>query len=144
MSWWWVRGSRGSPPRGRWSEGKTVVVLEARERVGGRVHGRTLSDGHTVVELGGQWIGPSQHHITRLAAELELETFGTYDDGEHLLHFGSTEARYTGTIPRINPVVIADMAQAQLRFDRLARRVPLDDPWNAPQAQHWDSMTFEN
>ena len=125
------------------AEGKTVIVLEARDRVGGRVHGQTLSDGRTVVEVGGQWIGPTQHRIVRLAAELGLETFGTYDHGEHLLHFGSTQARYTGTIPRINPVVLADMGQAQLRFDRLARRVPLDDPWNAPQARDWDSITFE-
>ena len=56
-----------SAARGRSSRrGKTVVVLEARDRVGGRVHGRTLSDGETVVEVGGQWIGPGQHRMVRL------------------------------------------------------------------------------
>jgi monoamine oxidase len=123
--------------------GKTVVVLEARDRVGGRVHGQTLSDGETVVEVGGQWIGPGQHLMARLNHELGLETFPTYDEGENLLRFGATQARYRGTIPRINPVTLADMAQAQTRFDRLARQVPLDAPWTAPKAERWDTMTFE-
>ena len=124
--------------------GRTVVVLEARDRVGGRVHGRTLSDGATVVEVGGQWIGPSQHLMLQLNSELGLETFPTYDEGDNLLQFGTTQARYDGTIPRINPLTIADMAQAQTRFDRLARQVPLDTPWTARKAEQWDATTFES
>jgi monoamine oxidase len=124
--------------------GKTVVVLEARDRVGGRVHGQTLSDGETVVEVGGQWIGPGQHLMARLNRELGLETFPTYNEGENLLRFGATQGRYRGTIPRINPVTLADMAQAQTRFDRLARQVPLDAPWTAAKAERWDTMTFES
>jgi monoamine oxidase len=124
--------------------GKTVVVLEARDRVGGRVHGQTLSNGETVVEVGGQWIGPGQHLMARLNRELGLETFPTYNEGENLLRFGSTQARYRGAIPRINPVTLADMAQAQTRLDRLARQVPLDAPWTAPKAEKWDTQTFES
>lgn len=123
--------------------GSSVVVLEARTRVGGRVEGRTLSDGETVVEVGGQWIGPGQHRMIRLSAELGLETFPTYNEGENILSFGGTQARYRGAIPRINPMTLADMAQAQTRFDRLARRVPLEAPWAADRADDWDSMTFE-
>jgi monoamine oxidase len=122
---------------------RSVVVLEARERVGGRVHGRTLSDGRTVVEVGGQWIGPGQHRMIRLTDELGLETFPTYNEGENILRFGGSQARYRGTIPRISPLVLADMAQAQTRFDRLARRVPLEAPWAADRADDWDSVTFE-
>ena len=114
--------------------GRSVVVLEARDRVGGRVHGQTLSDGDTVVEVGGQWIGPGQHRMIRLTEELGLETFPTYNEGENLLRFGGSQARYRGTIPRISPMTLADMAQAQTRFDRLARRVPLEAPWAADRA----------
>jgi monoamine oxidase len=124
--------------------GKTVVVLEARDRVGGRVHGQTLSDGETVVEVGGQWIGPGQHLMARLNRELGLETFPTYNQGANILRFGSTQGRYEGTIPRINPLVLADMAQVQTRLDRLARQVPLDAPWTAPKAERWDTQTFES
>jgi monoamine oxidase len=126
------------------ASGKSVMVLEARDRVGGRVHGRTLEDGETVVEVGGQWIGPGQDRMIRLSAELDLETFPTYNEGENLLRFGDKQDRYTGAIPKISPLTIADMAQAQLRFDRLARQVPLDAPWTALRADAWDSMTFES
>ncbi len=122
--------------------GKTVVVLEARDRVGGRVHGKTLGDGETVVEVGGQWIGPGQHRMIRLTTELGLETFPTYNEGDNLLRFGDAQARYRGAIPKISPVSLVDMGQAQLRFDRLARQVPLETPWTAKHAEAWDSVTF--
>jgi monoamine oxidase len=125
------------------AQGKTVVVLEARDRVGGRVHGKTLGDGETVVEVGGQWIGPGQHRMVRLSTELGLETFPTYNEGENLLRFGTTQARYRGAIPKISPLTLADMAQAQTRFDRLARQVPLETPWTATHAEQWDATTFE-
>lgn len=50
--------------------------------------------------------------------------------------------RYRGTIPRINPVVLADIAQAQTRLDRMARRVPLQAPWSAPHAGRRDGVTL--
>ena len=50
-------------------------------------------------------------------------------------------SRFTGTIPRINPLVLVDVAQAQLRLNRMARRVPLDAPWEAPDAERLDAQT---
>jgi len=123
--------------------GRDVVVLEARDRVGGRVLTETLVDG-TTIDHGGQWIGPGQHRMAHLADDLGLETFPTYDGGENLLHFGGRTARYEGAIPRLSPVVLADMGQAQMRFDRLAQRVPLDAPWAADRAEEWDGQTFES
>jgi monoamine oxidase len=122
--------------------GKDVVVLEARDRVGGRVLNHELSDG-TVVEAGGQWIGPTQLRMAKLTAELRLETFPTYNSGEHLLRFGDQQGRYRGTIPRLGPLVLADMGQAQARFDRLAARIPLEVPWAADRAEELDGQTFE-
>jgi monoamine oxidase len=121
--------------------GREVVVLEARDRVGGRTLNHSLADG-TVVEVGGQWIGPTQLRMAKLVADLGLETFPTYNDGEHVLRFGTSLARYRGTIPRISPIVLADMGRAQTRFDRLAQRVPLEAPWSADRAEEWDAQTF--
>jgi len=121
--------------------GKEVVVLEARDRVGGRVLNHTLSDG-TVVELGGQWVGPTQLRMTKLTAELGLETFSTYNAGEHLLHLRDKPIRYR-TRPSLGPLVLADIGQAQARFDRLARHVPLEVPWTADRARQLDAQTFE-
>jgi monoamine oxidase len=121
--------------------GKEAVVLEARDRVGGRVLNHELSDG-TVVELGGQWIGPTQLRMAKLTAELGLETFPTYNTGEHLLHVGDRHVRYR-TRPRLSALALADIAQAQTRFDRLATRVPLEVPWAADRAEELDAQTFE-
>jgi len=48
-----------------------VTVLEARDRVGGRVHSVTLSNGE-VAELGGEWISSDQRWVVELARELEV------------------------------------------------------------------------
>jgi monoamine oxidase len=122
--------------------GQDVIVLEARDRVGGRTLNHVLEDGQAI-EVGGQWIGPTQDRMYELVAELGLETFATYNEGEHILRFGDKQGRYRGTIPRISPVVLADMAQAQMQFERMAKQVPIDEPWTAKKAKDWDSQTFE-
>src|SRR3954468_10440128 len=80
------------------ASGSDVCVLEARDRVGGRVLNHELPGGD-VVEIGGQWIGPTQLRINKLVAELGLETFPTYDTGEHILDLNGKVKRYTGEIP---------------------------------------------
>ena len=123
--------------------GLSVAIVEARDRVGGRVKNATTSDG-TVVELGGQWIGPTQDRAIALADELGLQRFPTYNDGENLVHDGNRLRRYKGAIPRLSPAVLADIGQAQLRLDRMAKRVPLDEPWTARRAKSWDGQTVES
>ncbi|MDX6648469.1 MAG: monoamine oxidase [Solirubrobacteraceae bacterium] len=122
--------------------GVSVVVLEARDRVGGRTLNHELGDGK-VVEVGGQWVGPTQHRLLALARELDVDTFPTYAQGENVIEWEGELRRYTGAIPRINPAVLADVGQGQWRLDRMAREVPLDAPWTAPKAARWDSQTFE-
>ena len=114
-------------------EGKDVVVVEARDRVGGRLRNHVL-DGGDVVEVGGQWIGPTQDRMYALARELDLETYPTWTDGDDILVLDGKEHRYAGGLPRLNPLVLLDYARAQRRLDRLAATVPLDAPWEAPSA----------
>src|SRR3954452_6876911 len=121
--------------------GASVAVLEARDRVGGRTLNEDIGDGK-VVEVGGQWIGPTQHRIAALARELGVETFPTHSHGENVIEFDGATRRYRGTIPRIGPHVLADVAQALLKVDRMARKVPLDAPWTAPDARRLDSQTL--
>ena len=92
--------------------------------------------------MGGQWIGPTQDRLAALARELGVETFPTYAQGHNLLEYGGSVRRYRGTIPRINPAVLVDVQQAQTRLNRLARKVPLDAPWEAPSAAKLDGQTM--
>jgi monoamine oxidase len=78
--------------------GKEVVVLEARDRVGGRSWTEYLSDG-TQIDRGCGWIGADQDRSYRLAAEMGLQTYPTWAEGEHLLMKDGKPSRYTGTVP---------------------------------------------
>ena len=121
--------------------GLSAVVVEARDRVGGRVLNEPIGDGK-VLEVGGQWVGPGQDRLYALAREVGVATFRTHSAGENLIEFRGEVRRYTGTLPRISPAVMADVGQAQLKLDRLARRVDLDAPWRTPGADRLDSQTF--
>ncbi len=120
--------------------GRSVVVLEARERVGGRIWTTTLDDG-TVVDRGGAWLGPAHDAMFGLAAEVGVTTYKTYVAGTHLLVDGARVHRYKGLVPKISPLAVASIVQAQTRIDRLANQVPLEGPWTAPRAAEWDSRT---
>lgn len=126
--------------------GREVVVLEARDRVGGRTLNQPLGTpwGDAIVEAGGQWIGPTQDRLAALAGELGIASFPTFGEGEHLIEFGGRVRRYRGDVPRISPRALLDFEQARRRLDAMARRVPLDAPWAAPAAERWDAMTFES
>src|SRR5215472_9294212 len=118
--------------------GRSVLVLEARVRVGGRIVNHDIGD-DKIVEMGGQWAGPTQDRVLAAAAELGIETFPTYDTGQRVLHFNGKRGLYSGAIPRI----IADIGQAQARMEAMAKRVPTDAPWTAANAEKLDGQTFE-
>lgn len=125
-------------------DGHTVTVLEARDRVGGRTLDHELADG-SVVELGGQWVGPGQTRVLALLDELSMTTHATHDDGADLalLRPDRDPVRHGGETFGLPPHVLADVAVAQLRLERMAATVPLDEPWAAPRARLWDSQTVE-
>lgn len=121
--------------------GKSFLVMEARDRIGGRVHTHRLDSG-ALVELGAQWIGPTQHKMWELVKKHQVETFDCYDSGKNILHYGGKTSTYTGTIPKINPLALIDMGIAMARINKLCKEVPLEAPWKAPKAEEWDSMTM--
>jgi monoamine oxidase len=125
--------------------GLEVCVLEARDRVGGRTESGHTADG-SPLELGGQWIGPTQNRMYGLVTELGLDTFPTYNSGQHVIVLGGAKSRMDsrrGAVPKLSPFVLADLFQGLTRFTRLASRVPLDAPWTAPRARDLDGQTFE-
>jgi monoamine oxidase len=122
--------------------GVSVLVVEARDRVGGRVVGHTL--GGTVVEMGGQWVGPRQSEILALIDELDLETFPTYDRGDALTVLDGTITRYHDDSLGLPVSALPEIGRVQAELEGLAATVPLSAPWLAPDADVLDRRTFED
>jgi monoamine oxidase len=131
---------------------KDVVVLEARNRVGGRTWTRRL--GGVDYDVGGQWLkteasqfGWAQERITELAKAVGVETFKTYNEGQNVYFADGTLQRYDsrgplGPIPP-DPTGVPDAFKAIQQINSMAKQVPLDAPWTAGSAAEWDGQTFE-
>ena len=122
--------------------GHSVVVLEARDRVGGRVLNHTFADG-TLVELGGQWIGPTQHRVRALAEELGLALFPSYDDGEGILEMGGEQLRFADATFGLTGAVLEDVGGIQAAMEELAQTVVLAAPWTTADAEALDRQTAD-
>jgi len=121
--------------------GRSVAVLEARDRVGGRTWTEVSADG-VAIDRGGAWLGPSHSAALALADELGVTTYKTNVAGSHLLVGDGRLQRYKGLIPRISPLAVLQIAAAQWRLDRMASKLPLDAPWSARKAARWDDQTL--
>ena len=121
-------------------EGRSVAVLEARDRVGGRIWTQLLPDG-SAIDRGGAWLGPAHHAILGLAGEMGVSTYKTWVKGAHLLIGEGRTRKYTGLIPKISPLAVVTTALALAKADRMAKRVPLEAPWTAKRAAEWDSRS---
>lgn len=115
-------------------------MLEARDRVGGRVMDEPLGDGDAV-ELGGQWIGPGQPRIYATLAELGMGTLPAYNEGERVMELGHKVHRFR-RLPTAGPLALAEVVGAFMRLGLLLRKVSAERPWEAEKAAYWDAETF--
>ncbi|KAJ5490385.1 Flavin amine oxidase [Penicillium expansum] len=99
---------------------KSFVILEARDRVGGRVLNANLT-GKSIQELGAAYVGPTQNRVLALAAELDN----------------------LGGIPPVGLDSLVELALFMNDINTLASKVDLEAPWNTPNATALDSMTLE-
>lgn len=126
--------------------GRSVIVLEARDRVGGRILNHQLASG-SYSELGGMFIGPTQDRIQALAKDVGVGTFPTYNTGNNVFYANGRREEYPndtpfGTAPP-DPVVAGDIAAAVSLLDQMAQSVPVESPWTASSAEEWDRQTLD-
>ena len=125
--------------------GHSVVVLEARERVGGRTWNRPITGG-AYVDAGAEFVGPTQDRIKALAKEVGVETFPTYNTGNNVYYKDGKRETYassgiTGTAPP-DPTFLPDLLQIVKRMNTMAEQINVQAPWEAKEAEEWDSQTL--
>ncbi|MFC9154676.1 flavin monoamine oxidase family protein [Streptomyces bauhiniae] len=121
--------------------GRSVVVLEGRNRVAGRNCGDHLADG-TPVEMGGQWIGRTQTEVLKLVDELGLKTFPTYDDGAAVTLYNGVLTRYADPSFGLSDEGATEVGRLQQELEALAVTVSLSSPWASPSAIELDRQTL--
>ncbi|MDA3638490.1 flavin monoamine oxidase family protein [Mycobacterium xenopi] len=120
--------------------GHDVLVLEGRDRVGGRSHTGAVAG--VPVDLGGTFVGPTQDAVLGLAAELAVPTVPTYHHGANRIRWRGRVRSYRGTIPKLSLPGLLDIARVRWQFERIARAVPLVEPWAARRAEELDSQSL--
>lgn len=126
--------------------GHSVAVIEARDRVGGRMLSSPLAGGG-VVDLGAEFIGPTQNHIRALVDELGIDTFASYVTGRNVYVARGSRTTYaddglTGQAPP-DLAALADLLLAIPALDSMARQVPVNAPWEAKRAGEWDAQSLQ-
>jgi monoamine oxidase len=126
--------------------GHSVVVLEARDRVGGRTVNHAIGGGR-VAEAGGEFVGPTQDRIAALAQAVGVATFDAYDTGSNIYKNGPITLHYSdtgvlGTAPP-DPLLLVDIVKLSQQIDLLSTHVPPAAPWTAANAARYDATTLE-
>jgi hypothetical protein len=121
--------------------GMSVVVLEARERIGGRLW-TDVVDGQ-MREIGGQWVSPDQTALLETLDELGLETYSRYRDGESLYITRDGELRrFTGDIFPAGERTEQEITRLIEVLDGLTAEVDPAAPWAHPRASELDQISF--
>jgi monoamine oxidase len=124
--------------------GHSVAVLEARDRVGGRTLNHKLPNG-TVVEIGGEFVGPTQDKVLALISELGLSTFNAYLNLKSAYTNAQNQTSYyTGDLPSAGATGIVDLAVLVTQLDNLAAQVPVESPWTWSEAATYDYETADS
>jgi monoamine oxidase len=128
--------------------GKSVLVMEAQKRVGGRTLNEDIGGGE-IADLGGTFVGPTQDHILAVVNELGIPTFPTYNTGNNVFvrsdgrreTFASNTPVF-GTAPS-DPEIAADIIAVVAQLDSMAAEIDVKQPWAHPKAAEWDAQTLE-
>lgn len=122
--------------------GLSVAVLEARDRVGGRLWTDVI-DG-AMLEIGGQWISPDQTALIDTVAELGLDTFSRYREGDSV-YVGpdGTAHRFTGEMFPVSAETEQAIARVTEMLDAMVAEIDPDRPWAHPKAVEWDAISWD-
>ncbi|MFF9210803.1 MULTISPECIES: flavin monoamine oxidase family protein [unclassified Streptomyces] len=122
------------------SMGQSVLVVEGRDRVGGRSLSGEVAG--VKVDLGATWVARRHTAIRDLADRVGCTTTGQFDQGRNVLWMAGRRRTYSGTIPKVSPAALVDMARMQLAVNKLVSTIDVDAAWESPEASRLDAISF--
>lgn len=122
--------------------GRSVIVLEGKDRVGGRLKRAEVAG--RAVDVGGQWVGAGHDVLLAEARRLGIETYKQYETGKIVMQLLGKVVQFTGEVPKMPFLSLIELALLQRRWDREMKTIPANTPWTAPRAKEWDSQTLES
>jgi monoamine oxidase len=123
-------------------QGKKVVVLEARDRVGGRVKAGKIAG--RIVDVGGMWVGPTQTRLLDLIKEYGLHTVPQFESGTNIAELGGKRLTASGEAVGFDPETQAEYDRIIRDLTKLSDQIPLDAPWSMARAEEYDHMTADD
>ncbi|KAJ9131613.1 Amine oxidase [Pleurostoma richardsiae] len=122
--------------------GLSCIVLEARDRVGGKTWSKELASGDGVVELGAAWINDSnQSRMIELARKFGAELIEQNTTGNCVFQGfdGSCSSFPYGELPRFDAATVENVAKIRDMVEEDCQAVDV----SIPRDTALDSLTFE-
>jgi monoamine oxidase len=122
------------------SMGKSVRVVEGRDRVGGRSLSGEVAG--VKVDLGATWVSRRHTAIRDLASRVGCTTTDQFAHGRNVLWMAGKRRTYKSTIPKVSPAALVDMARVQTALEKLVATIDVDAAWESPEASRLDAISF--
>ncbi|WP_031004295.1 flavin monoamine oxidase family protein [Streptomyces sp. NRRL F-5727] len=122
------------------STGRSVLVVEGRDRVGGRSLSGEVAG--VKVDLGATWVARRHTAVRDLASRVGCTTTDQFAQGRNVLWMAGRRRTYSGTIPKVSPAALVDMARMQAAVNKLVATVDVDAAWETPGAGRLDAVSF--
>lgn len=120
--------------------GHSVLVVEGRDRVGGRVLTGEIAG--VPVDFGGTWVSPKHTAIRALAERYGCTITPQFAEGRNILWMGGKRRSYSGTIPPVSPLAVVNMARVQMAMEKLVGTMNPEAAWESPNAAELDAISF--
>jgi monoamine oxidase len=118
--------------------GFDVVVVEGRDRVGGRIH--TTEVAGVSVDAGATWVAPHHTAIHELLTRFGCELVPQFHQGRGIISFNGR--RKVESITAMTPWAMFDVARILKVLQKMVDELPVSSPWEHPRAAEWDSMSL--
>lgn len=122
------------------SQDLRILVLEARDRIGGRVNTVSLND-QKYWDVGGTFLGAGHDLMYDFARRYNIETHPIPTKGK-IVQYRKGQARsYSGLIPPMRPMTVFRLAVSLAQLERKIKQIDTKAPWAHPKAKKWDNIS---